>query len=158
MYNHCNICNVPIYFCNIHMKHLQHTSATSITLETDASNMRFQAQHLLAAYEMEAHQHICGVHRRQPRRLHHRLAPPSTRSATQSPRPPDLSPRCGFGGRSSELRATGELYIDELHAPTSLHSQAARRCWAKAHVANVCSSVSDVSEVCCKCFIWMLQK
>jgi hypothetical protein len=22
MYNHCNMCNITIYFCNIHMKHL----------------------------------------------------------------------------------------------------------------------------------------
>jgi hypothetical protein len=27
------ICNIPIYFCNIHMKHLQHTSGTSKTLK-----------------------------------------------------------------------------------------------------------------------------
>ena len=30
-----------IYFCNIHMKQLQHTSETSKTLETCACNMRF---------------------------------------------------------------------------------------------------------------------
>jgi hypothetical protein len=24
VYNHCNICNIPIYFCNNRMKHLQH--------------------------------------------------------------------------------------------------------------------------------------
>jgi hypothetical protein len=34
VYNHCNICNIPMYFCNIHMKHLQHTYETSETLET----------------------------------------------------------------------------------------------------------------------------
>jgi hypothetical protein len=34
VYNHCNICNIPIYFCNIHMKHLQYTYETSETLET----------------------------------------------------------------------------------------------------------------------------
>jgi hypothetical protein len=28
VYSHCNICNIQIYFCNIHMKHLQHTSET----------------------------------------------------------------------------------------------------------------------------------
>ena len=38
VYNHCNICNIPIYFCNIRIKHLQHTSET---LETDACNMHF---------------------------------------------------------------------------------------------------------------------
>jgi len=41
VYNHCNICNIPIYFCNIHLKHLQRTSKTSETLERYACNMRF---------------------------------------------------------------------------------------------------------------------
>ena len=36
MYNHCNICNIPIYFYNIHTKYWQHTSETSETLETYA--------------------------------------------------------------------------------------------------------------------------
>jgi hypothetical protein len=49
MYSHCHICNIPIYFFNIHMKHLQHASETPKTLETYTYNMRFQAQHLLAA-------------------------------------------------------------------------------------------------------------
>ena len=31
----------PIYFCNIHVKQLQHTSKTSETLETYACNIRF---------------------------------------------------------------------------------------------------------------------
>jgi hypothetical protein len=35
----CYICNILIYFCNIHMKHLQHTSGTSETLEAYACNM-----------------------------------------------------------------------------------------------------------------------
>jgi hypothetical protein len=42
LYNHCNICNIPIYFCNIHIKHLQHISEISETLATCACNMRFQ--------------------------------------------------------------------------------------------------------------------
>jgi hypothetical protein len=37
-YVYCH-CNIPIYFCNIHMKHLQYTSET---LETYACNMYFQ--------------------------------------------------------------------------------------------------------------------
>jgi hypothetical protein len=41
VYNHCNICNTQIYFCNIHMKHLQRTFETSETLETEACNVRF---------------------------------------------------------------------------------------------------------------------
>ena len=40
------------------MKYLQPTSKTSTTLETDACSMRFQAQHLLAAYEMEASRRV----------------------------------------------------------------------------------------------------
>jgi hypothetical protein len=41
-YNHCNICNVPIYLCNIHTEHLQHTYETFETLETYVCNMLFQ--------------------------------------------------------------------------------------------------------------------
>jgi hypothetical protein len=37
VYSHCNICNIPIYFCK-HLKHLQHTSEI---FETYACNMRF---------------------------------------------------------------------------------------------------------------------
>jgi hypothetical protein len=40
VYGHCNICNISIYFCNIHVKHLQHTFET---LETYICNMRFSA-------------------------------------------------------------------------------------------------------------------
>ena len=36
VYRHCHKCNIMISFCNIHMKHLQHTSKTS---ETYACNM-----------------------------------------------------------------------------------------------------------------------
>jgi hypothetical protein len=39
MYIHYNICNIRIYLCNIHMKHLQHTSET---LETYACSICFQ--------------------------------------------------------------------------------------------------------------------
>ena len=39
VYNHCNICNVLIYFCNIYMKHLQHAYKTPKTLETYVCNM-----------------------------------------------------------------------------------------------------------------------
>jgi hypothetical protein len=42
VYNHCDICNIPIYFCNIRVKHLQHTFKTFRTLEIYACNMRFQ--------------------------------------------------------------------------------------------------------------------
>jgi hypothetical protein len=36
------MCNIPIYFCNIDIKHLQYTSETFEILEIDASNMQFQ--------------------------------------------------------------------------------------------------------------------
>jgi hypothetical protein len=59
VYNQCNKCNILIYFGNIHLKQLQHTSETSKTLKTYACNMRFNTlQHLLAACEMEAHRHV----------------------------------------------------------------------------------------------------
>jgi hypothetical protein len=57
MYNCYNICNILVYFCNIHMKHLQHTFKTYATLETDVCNMRFQVQHLLT-YEIEARRRV----------------------------------------------------------------------------------------------------
>jgi hypothetical protein len=34
------MCNIPIYFSNIHTKHLQYTSETSETFEIYACNMR----------------------------------------------------------------------------------------------------------------------
>jgi hypothetical protein len=59
VYNHCNIYNILIYFCNIHLKQLQHTSKTSETLKTYAYNMHFSAsQHLLDACEMEARRRV----------------------------------------------------------------------------------------------------
>jgi hypothetical protein len=42
VYNHCNMYNITIYFCNIHIKHLQYTSETFETIETYSCNMRFQ--------------------------------------------------------------------------------------------------------------------
>jgi hypothetical protein len=41
VYSYCNICNIPIYFCNIDLKHLQHTAETCEILEMYASNMCF---------------------------------------------------------------------------------------------------------------------
>jgi hypothetical protein len=41
MYNHCHMSNILIYFCNIGIKHLQHVSKTSETLETYVCNMRW---------------------------------------------------------------------------------------------------------------------
>ena len=58
MYNHFNTCNIPIYFCNIRMKHLQHTSKTSETLETYACNMCFQRNISLLLGRMEARRRV----------------------------------------------------------------------------------------------------
>ena len=41
VYSHCNMCNIPIYFCNIKMKHLQHLDETSEILKTYSCNMSF---------------------------------------------------------------------------------------------------------------------
>jgi hypothetical protein len=39
VYNHCNICNIPIYFCNIRVKQLKHTSKASETFQIYTCNM-----------------------------------------------------------------------------------------------------------------------
>jgi hypothetical protein len=52
-YNHCNICDIPIYFYNIHIKLIQHTSETTETLETYVCNMRFQCNVILLLGQME---------------------------------------------------------------------------------------------------------
>jgi hypothetical protein len=41
MYSHCHMSNIPIYFCNIGKKNLQHISKTSETLETYVCNTRW---------------------------------------------------------------------------------------------------------------------
>ena len=41
VYSYYNMCNIPIYFCNIDIQHLQRTSETSEALETYYCNMRF---------------------------------------------------------------------------------------------------------------------
>ena len=52
VYNHCNI---PINFCNIDIKYLQHTSETPEKHFKNVCNMLFQCKHLLAALQMEVH-------------------------------------------------------------------------------------------------------
>jgi hypothetical protein len=39
VYNHCNICNIPLYLCNIRMKHSQHTSKTIETFKFYTCNI-----------------------------------------------------------------------------------------------------------------------
>ena len=54
VYKHYDICNIPIYFCNIHTKHLQHISETSETLETYAyATCAFQCNVTLLLRRME---------------------------------------------------------------------------------------------------------
>jgi hypothetical protein len=55
LYSHCNICNILIYFCNIDIKHLQHTSETFETLETYVCNMHFLRNMSLLLWQMKAH-------------------------------------------------------------------------------------------------------
>jgi hypothetical protein len=61
MCNHCNIYNILIYFCNIHMKHSQQTSKTFDTLKTYACNMHFQHNVTLLLGRMDAR--CCGARR-----------------------------------------------------------------------------------------------
>jgi hypothetical protein len=61
--------------------------------------------------------------------------------------------------RSGKLHATGELYTSEHQTPTSLHSPKQQGDVALKHILQTyVPSISGVLEVCCKCFIWMLQK
>jgi hypothetical protein len=52
------MCNVPIYFCNIDIKCLQHISETCETLEICACNMRFQHNVTLLLWQIEARRHV----------------------------------------------------------------------------------------------------
>jgi hypothetical protein len=54
VYNHYNMCNIPIYFCNIDVQHLQHTSETTETPETYSCNMCFQRSIYLLLGRMDA--------------------------------------------------------------------------------------------------------
>jgi hypothetical protein len=44
VYSHCNICNIPIYYCNIYPKHLQYTFETSAIIKTYVCNMGGEAK------------------------------------------------------------------------------------------------------------------
>ena len=54
VYNHCNMCNITIYFYNIHMEHLQHTSQISEIIETYSCNICFECNISLLLGRMEA--------------------------------------------------------------------------------------------------------
>ena len=41
VYSQYNMCNIPIYFYNIDIQYLQHTSEITETLKTYYCNMRF---------------------------------------------------------------------------------------------------------------------
>jgi hypothetical protein len=69
VYNHCNICNISIYFCNIHMKQFQHTPKHLKHLKQMLATCAFKRKHLLAALtKMEARRH--GARRRCEARCH----------------------------------------------------------------------------------------
>jgi hypothetical protein len=51
VYNHGNMCNIPIYFYHIHMKCMQHISET---IEAYSCNMHFQRNIFLLLGGMEA--------------------------------------------------------------------------------------------------------
>jgi hypothetical protein len=52
VYSYYNICNIPIYFCNIDIQHLQRISETSETLEIYSCNIRFQRSIFLLLDEL----------------------------------------------------------------------------------------------------------
>ena len=136
VYNHCNICNIPIYFCNIHLKHLQHTSETSETLKIYACNMRFRHIATSPCCLQNGGSTASGVHRRQPCRRHHRPAPTSTRWT-----PPTR-------GRWGPLRGPWYRGLHARHAaprspatgatvPTTIGSLAAQWIWWKEQRGRV---------------------
>jgi len=53
VYNHCNICNIPNYFCNINVKHLQHTNETSEHLKHTVATCTFLRNVTLLLGQME---------------------------------------------------------------------------------------------------------
>ena len=55
VYSNCNIYNIPIYFCNIYMKHLQHTSETTATIEIYVCNIGGELR--LLGWELAACEH-----------------------------------------------------------------------------------------------------
>jgi hypothetical protein len=82
VYSYCNICNIPIYFCNIHTKHLQHTFKTSETL--------MRLQHALVRGTSTAQR--TPRHRRRP-------PPPANEWSWWGRRPPQDSPSVGLTRR-----------------------------------------------------------
>jgi hypothetical protein len=99
LYSHYNMCNIPIYFCNVDIQHLQHISKISETLKTYYCNMRFQHSICLLLGRMEAHWH--GARRRRGARCRE----VAQRSSVWSSAATWTSVRAGAGGRS--MAATG---------------------------------------------------
>jgi hypothetical protein len=95
VYNHCNIYNIPIHFCNIRMKNLQYTSKTSETLETYACNMRFQRNISLLLRRTEACRRVEFTWGSGPRRGVEKMAPTSSSRRWQT----DLGTRAASGPR-----------------------------------------------------------
>jgi hypothetical protein len=99
LYSHYNMCNIPIYFCNVDIQHLQHISKISETLKTYYCNMRFQHSICLLLGRMEARWH--GARRRRGARCRE----VAQRSSVWSSAATWTSVRAGAGGRS--MAATG---------------------------------------------------
>jgi hypothetical protein len=97
------MCNILIYFCNIGIKHLQHTSEIFETLEIHACNMQFERTISLLLGRMYPRRHVefYATHRG----LHAGEFPPATVN--------------WVGSREmgvSELRPSyRELHASELH-------------------------------------------
>jgi hypothetical protein len=64
--------------------------------------------------------------------------------------------RRGLLHRSDELRATSELYTDEFHAPDEPPFPSSKEMLRLKRMVQ--TYVAGVSEVCCKCFVSVLQK
>ena len=165
------MCNFSIYFSNIHMKQLQHTSET---LETYVYNIRFHRNIFLLRSRITATTTFFTASFDRRGRLHRAARPLLTFSSTRNarrgtaqllgavtlhrggPHPPTLS----LGTAQSLARwhppSRAPLHGIELRVDESPFVQAACRCCAQKCMLQ--AYVSSVSDVCCKCFICMFQK
>jgi hypothetical protein len=77
--------------------------------------------------------------------------------ALRAPRARAFVRSCPCGLASAIARPACRGRLTGLPSPRQFTASPAHVA-LKTYVANVCSSVSDVSEVCCKCSLWMLQR
>jgi hypothetical protein len=85
---HSKMCNIPIYFCNILIKHLQHISKTSETFKMYACNMHRISMWPPSPFASRRHIHS----RRWSQRA---SAPGPTLLLVRWPQPRERSPRVG---------------------------------------------------------------